>query len=101
MSWWPIACRQGFIWLVEGFKINQQDLRVGRFSAKFRSPVSSEISEDMATLDQHSCKATARAEWSGGHSGEAGTTVLTTLISTPMVSAASDQWPLLLGPVGI
>lgn len=59
------------IGLVEGFKINQWDLRVERFSAKSRFPVSSEISEDLATLNQHSPKATPSAAGSSGCSWEA------------------------------
>ena len=86
----------------EGFKIHQQDLRVGRFSAKSRFPASSEIPEDMATLDQCSPKAKVRAgrreQWPQLRSRA---TVLTTFISTPMVSAASDEWLVLPGPGGI
>lgn len=52
-----------------------------------------------AAVDQCSRKATARAEWWAQLGSRA--TVLTTHISTPMVSAASDQWLVLLGPGGI
>lgn len=51
---WPIACRQSFIWLVQGFKINQlQWKELGDFQYKPRFSASSEIPEDMATWRGH------------------------------------------------